>query len=55
MLKRVGEEKVATVETGNGEPAAAPAAADAPAAGLKQKRDGKQWNSLLAQLKKRLD
>lgn len=57
VLKRVGAEKVATVEGGApaelpaADPAGAPAAAPAAAAA----KDTKAWSSLLSQLKKRLD
>lgn len=63
VLKRVGAEKVATVEGGaavagtGGAPAAAPAAASgsAPAPAPEKKKDTRAWSSLLSQLKRRLE
>jgi len=62
VLKRVGAEKVATVEGGDEgsdkQPATgapAPLSEEEKAAPQAKKSDGKQWNQLLSQLKKRLD
>jgi len=63
VLKRVGAEKVATIETGDESPVGADGATEEEAGGekkaeatkLKAKSDSSQWGSLLNQLKQKLD